>query len=473
VSSPTGVSIVRRLLTIALAGAAMIALTGSPATARVQRTINTFRSFDPATQSHPGACSQSTLDVAQAVHDLSANGVLGEYAALVGVNATGQALVSQMGATLVVARVAQTTTTANHGCTTDGIIFPTGSRTLTAGETVAVPLPASLRGQLCTGLTSGCRLTVLTFHTVFPTNCWNLDQGTVRVSVYLHVRVKPKPRIAKPSASFSTACGSSSAGTSTVTLANAPSASAPATFELAGKRYGPVAAGRSLHVTVALQTASAVEIKVTSGGETLVDGSVPADPCSSSTTTTALPSASAQFSCLAGGVVVTLTDAASATAPATFTINGTSYGPLSPGATESVTVPVAKGASGSVTVQSGAATLLTTSAYTNSCTAGLNASALISCSLVGGTFDQGTSTIALTLSNGSPDPLPATFTVTVTGNTLTGYGPLSAGPIAPGASETLLIPADASGNPITVTATSGSYSYAPAAFTRSCPQGEE
>lgn len=41
-----------------------------------------------------------------------------------------------------------------------------------------------------------------------------------------------------------------------------------------------------------------------------------------------------------------------------------------------------------------------------------------------------------------------------TGNTSGGYGPQSVGPLAPGASQTILIPIDGSGNTSTVTVSS-------------------
>ncbi|MGH3263544.1 MAG: hypothetical protein ACRDNS_16295, partial [Trebonia sp.] len=105
--------------------AAILLQASAGATAAIKRTPFTY---DPATQSHPGACSQDTLNVAEAVSDLSANGVLGQYASLVGVHATGRALNTRMRQTLVVLRVAANTVTANHGCTTDGLIFSVGPR---------------------------------------------------------------------------------------------------------------------------------------------------------------------------------------------------------------------------------------------------------------------------------------------------------------------------------------------------------
>lgn len=411
--------------------------------------------FDPATQSHPGACSQNTLDVTRAVSDLSANGILGQYAAMVGVHATGSRLRTQMRQTLVVLRVAGTTTTANHGCTTDGVIFPVGPRTLTRGETVGVALPAKLRATLCRGSASGCLRKVLTVHTVFPTNCWNLDTGTIRVVVYVHrphAKTKAKVLLSKPSAHVSTACGTGNSGTSTVTLRNGSGASASADFVVNGKHYGPVRPGHSVAVQIALGSGSTA-VRVSSGGEVLVNQQVPADPCPvPPPPAKPVPSASAVLSCAAGGVVVTLSNAAGATADATFQVNGTSYGPLAPGTSRTVTIAVPSGQSATVTVTSGGTALLSGAAYANSCTSAPSALADVRCTPP---FTSGGGTLVVQLANGAGAALPATFTVTAVGNTTAGYGPTTTGPLAVGGTQTLDIPVDGSGASVTVTITSG------------------
>ena len=466
------------------------------ATAAIKRTPLTY---NPATQSHPGACSQDTLNVGQAVGDLSANGVLGQYAALVGVHATGSALTTDMKQTLTVLKVLKTTVTANHGCTTYGIIFPTGSRTLTAGETVGVALPASIRAKLCGASTAGCVRKVLTEHTVFPTNCWNLDQGNVKVAVYLHKpKLKPKPtpkpkpkpkpkpttkakvKLAQPSAHAASTCGVNNPGFETVTLNNGASATAAATFELNGKSYGPVAAGKSLTVTVGLASGNTA-LKVSSGGDVLLNQSVPADQCPAAPTPTPTPStpaptapaptATAVLSCSAGGVIVTLSNGAAATAVASFDVNGTTYGPLNPGGTETVTVPVTPGASGKLTVTSGSSTLLNAS-YSNTCSAGPVAAFVgLFC---GGGGDDGTAggVLVVQLSNAADATLPASFTVTATGTTTAGYGPTTIGPLAAGASDTVLIPVDASGNPITASVTSAGMQPVSQTFSGCTPPAE-
>ncbi|MGC9221748.1 MAG: hypothetical protein ACP5H2_10425 [Solirubrobacteraceae bacterium] len=440
-------------------GVLMSAVSG--AGAQVPRTISTVASFDPATQSHPGACSQDTLDVSKAVSDLGANGVLGQYASLVGVHATGAALRSGMRETLVVVKVAQSAVTANHGCTTYGLVFPVGSRTLTVGETVGVALPQRLRASICSGPGKGCKQTALDVRTVFPTNCWNLNQGAVKVWVYVRApkpKPKPKPKptkpkleTAKPSAHVDFACGTGTAGTSTVTLSNASGASARASFKVDGKSYGPLAAGHSIEVSIPLRSNGELRLLVTSGGQTLVDESVPADPCPA-----AVPSASAALNCSAGGVVVTLNNGAAATNDASFLVNGTTYGPVAPGASLTVTVTAAPGTVTQLTVSSGSVVLLGGETYTNSCAADPSALAVAVCQQ--NRFFGG-GTLELQLSDGVSATLPANFSVTVTGNTTAGYGPTTVGPVAIGADQTLQLPIDGTGNAITVTVDSGAMHY--------------
>ncbi len=421
--------------------------------------------FDPATQSHPGACSQNTLSVPHAVSDLSANGILGHYAEIVGVHATGSALSADMRSTLVVLPVATRAVTANHGCTTDGLIFGVGPRTLTPGEQVGVALPAKLRSRLCRGAARDCERAIIVAHTVFPTNCWNLNQGTVRLVAYVrkpHVRkptkkkvkpprAKPVLSVPDPSATVSNVtCGNGNPGTVTVTLANGSAATAKASFIVNGQSYGPLAAGATTTVQLALVASGDLTISVSSGGQMLIDQSAPADYCPASQ-----PSATAALSCSAGGVVVTLSNAAAATQAASFDVNGSAYGPLVPGASQSVTVPVAPGSTGAIMVTSGGHTLLNASSYSNACASAPSALATLSCSQAY-QFSFAGGTIAVQLANGSGASLPGTFEVSATGNTTAGYGPTTVGPLAIGASRTLLIPVDASGKPVTVTISSGS-----------------
>lgn len=411
--------------------------------------------FDHSTQAHPGACSRTTLNVAQAVGDLNANGVLGQYAALVGVHATGAALLAKMRGTLVVEQVASQTVTQNHGCTTDGVIFGTGARTLTVGENVGVALPAAIRKRLCAGTHAGCERQVVTVSTVFPTNCWNLNQGTIRIQVFV---LRPKRRHlvrhhARPSVSVKTSCGIGNPGIATLTLVNRRGANARAWFTVNGHRYGPIAPGASRVITVALTSGASTGIQVSSGGEILASLSDPPYQCAVTPEIESVPTASAALSCQAGGVVVTLANGADATADASFDVNGTSYGPLAPGASQNVTVAVSPGTSAQVTVTSGAQTLLTGTTYSNSCHGAASALASVSCaaSWLGG----GGGTLSVQLANAASATLPTDFVVTATGNTTSGYGPATLGPVAVGATQTLLIPVDASQNPVHVTISSG------------------
>src|ERR1700739_4255308 len=92
---------------------ATVSLAMSAATASAQ-------SFDPATQSHEGACARETTNVAQAVHDYAANGVLADFAGLVGIHGSARSVEAQMRGQLVVAGVSGQVVTANHGCDGDG-----------------------------------------------------------------------------------------------------------------------------------------------------------------------------------------------------------------------------------------------------------------------------------------------------------------------------------------------------------------
>jgi len=489
---------VRLIKAIALASAALCACAAIllQASSGAAATRRTPLAYDPATQSHPGACSQNTLDVSQAVGDLNANGVLGKYASLVGVQATGSALTAEMKQTLMVLKVLNTTVTANHGCTTDGIIFPSGSRTLTAGETVGVAVPARIRAKLCRGSTAGCEREVLTEQTVFPTNCWNLDQGTVKVAVYVHrpktkvkvvepkpkpkpkprpkPRPKPKPLVAQPSADVAATCGVSGPGFVTVTLANGGSATKAATFEVNGKSYGPVAAGQSMPITVGLESSGNLELRVSSGGEALVDQSLPADACPVTPALEAAPTATAALTCSAGWVSVTLKNGATATTGATFEVGGTSYGPLAAGESETVTVPITPGVASTVTVTSGGATLLTSAVSADACASDASA-VLPSLACAPPVFDgegditPGGGVVVVELTNGSTATLPASFVVTATGSTTAGYGPTTVGPVAVGSTQTVLIPVDASGNDISVTVSSGGVQLQSVLLPGGCP----
>jgi len=325
------------------------------------------QAFNPAYQSSPGSCSQNTQSVAHAVGDIHANGVLRVYARATGVHASDSTLVAKMDKALLIGTVIRSTTTANHGCDGHGGVYPVGGRTLYTGETVAVKVPARFAGRGCAAGTTGCQGVVIVARVVLPTNCWNLNTGTIPVLVHVRPvhhkpKPKPKPKVGKPAASAAFSC---SAGGVVVTVSNGASATAPATFEVNGVAYGPVAAGASQDVTVPVATGTTNYVTVVSGGRVLINDQAYANTCTTAPTT--VPSATAALSCSAGGVVVTLSNGVAATEPASFAVNGTAYGPVAPGASQTATVPVASGATANVTVTSGSQTLIDNQPYTNNC----------------------------------------------------------------------------------------------------------
>lgn len=465
---------------------ALIAFTGGVAQAQTDGM-----DYNPASQSHWGACSRTTTNVAQAVGDLQANGVLAQYAQLIGVHASAAQLPAQMRKQLTVVPVARPVTTANHGCTDTGLVFGVGPRVLSRGESVGVKLPASVRAHMCTGSHSDCRRTVVTLHIVFPTNCWNLNTGTIPVVVYVH-RPKPKPKptpkpkpkpkpttsaataIAQPSATTALSC---SAGGVVVTLSNAAAATASADYEVNGKAYGPLAPGQQLQVTIAVSPGDSAVVTVSANGTTLISHRSISNTCA---TPTPQPAATATMSCSAGGVVVTLSNGASATADASFDVNGASYGPLAPGASQAVTLPLSFGATVQVTVSSGTATLISDQSFTDVCAALPQRSVALYCTygeeseVVPANQLDGPSygTLVVVLGDAPGATLPASFTVTVTGNTVAGFGPTTLGPIAPGGSLTEDIPVDGSGSDVTVTITSGGLTIYANTFIRGCEEDE-
>jgi len=166
----------------------------------------------------------------------------------------------------------------------------------------------------------------------------------------------------------------------------------------------------------------------------------------------AKPSATATVDCAVGnggGVAVTLTNAASATAPASFTVNGSSYGPLAPGASETVDLPLAPDATETVQVVSGTTTLLAQT-FTNACAPAPAASSTLTCQ---GSFPNQGGLLAVTLTDGASATLPASFSVTIavgsSPSTTTSYGPLD-----PGQSQTIT-QTTAPYQQVTVTVSSG------------------
>jgi hypothetical protein len=419
------------------------------------------RAFNPAYQSAPGSCAQNTESVARAVGDLHANGVLGVYARTLGVQASDRSLVRAVRRVLVIGVVRRSAVTANHGCDGHGGVFSVGGRTLYAGETVGVKMPARLQARACAGPAPGCVAVAIVAHVVFPTNCWNLNSGGVAVLVYVH-RQKPKQRKPKrpdPAASVAFSC---SAGGVVVSLSNGRSATESASFTVNGIAYGPLVPGASKKVVIAIASGTTDRVTVSSGGRALIDDRAFTNTCTTPPVTA--PSASAAVSCSAGAVVVTLSNGASATEAASFTVNGAPYGPVAPGGSQTASVPVAPGATVSVTVISGDEELIADQPFVNTCTATPAATATLACTTL---FGGGTVSVAL--SNASTAELPASFVVTATGNQSGGFGPTTYGPLAPGADQTVSIPVDTSGNDIAVSVTSGGAFLLSTTFPGGCP----
>lgn len=252
-------------------------------------------SYNPATQSHRGACSQNTLNVSHAVADLNANHVLAQYASLIGVGARNGKLARAMRRALIVGRVQRTVTTANHGCTTTGVIFSVGPRTLHAGETVGVRLPPKYVGHACRGSHRGCKRLVVTRSVVLPTNCWNVNFGRVSVVIWVRPPRPPKttpvivvPKVPMPTVSANLTCNPpmTGGGTLTMVLSNGAKATLGADFKItvSGNStsgfgptgFGPLAPGKSLTETIPVDTSgNNVVVTVVSGGKTLLSSTYP------------------------------------------------------------------------------------------------------------------------------------------------------------------------------------------------------
>lgn len=154
--------------------------------------------FNPATQSHEGACARETTVVRAAVRDYEGNGVLSYFANLISVHPERErrahvaqsALLKAMGRRLVVGSVERKVVTENHGCDGEGHWFPVGLRTLSRGEEVGVKVSRKLRLRLCLKRNRGCRQIVVKAAVVFPINCWNPNMGRVNVVLYVERRRK-------------------------------------------------------------------------------------------------------------------------------------------------------------------------------------------------------------------------------------------------------------------------------------------
>lgn len=347
----------------------------SPASKAFDNGLQGFREallpFDPGTQSHPGACSRETRDVRQAVNNFGANGVLASFAELLGIHGPSSALAAQMDKRLVLAAVQGKVVTENHGCDGEGHWFAVGPRTLPAGQRVGVKVSSRLRARLCAHASRRCKPVILSAHVVFPINCWNPNMGSVKVRIYVR---KPPAKAPK----------------------------------------GSKEAHKPKHHPAKMPPATPAP--------SVVPPPTPA------------PSAVATLNCGAGGVVVKLSNASTATATARFEVDGASYGPLAPGASETVTVPLALGASTTITVSSEGTILIAGQSLSNSCAsdprAAVNPADCLSSGDGGLTLEY-----EVWLQNGREASLPAYFVVEWTSSSGK-HETAEFGPLAPGAEVT-------------------------------------
>ncbi|MHB1538836.1 MAG: hypothetical protein ACYCUM_08525 [Solirubrobacteraceae bacterium] len=293
--------------------------------------------FNPGTQSHEGACARETTRVAQAVHDYARNGVLSDFARLVGASAPAGALARTMDARLVVGSVAHAVVTANHGCDGAGDWFAVGPRTLTAGERAGIAVAPKLRRLLCLRSRRRCRRIVVEASTVFPVNCWNPNVGRVDVALYVHRRKRRPKRRVEP-------VREGGKPKSKPKRRSTPPTPAPLTPAPLPSTPAPV----SRPAPTPTPTPTPIPTPT-------------ADPAASA----------AQLSCSEGAsVVVTLSNGASATASATFVVDGANHGPIAAGGSEQVRIPVSSpGAKVVVTVTSSSKTLIARETFTNGCVA--------------------------------------------------------------------------------------------------------
>ncbi|HEY1689656.1 MAG TPA: hypothetical protein VGF95_12425 [Solirubrobacteraceae bacterium] len=377
--------------------------------------------FNPATQSHPGACSQETESVTHAVHDYAENGVLDAFAGLVGIHGSTAAVMHRMDSELVLGAVVKRVVTENHGCEGVGEWFSVGPRTLNVGEPVGVRVPAKLRTRLCAHARSGCKRVAFDAHVVFPINCWNPNFGSVRVALYVH-----KPKVV------------------------------PKSYK---KRHLPKR-----------EVAPAQEAELTP---------TPATPIATPSAVPA-PSATERLDCSAGAVVVTLSNAASATGSASFTVDGKSYGPLAAGASETVTVPLAPGESTMLEVVSGGSVLVASRQIVNTCSADPEASIEATCIEEDGELDY-SAEVVVHLVNAPGATLPASFTVEWEAEYFNEENeglelvPISeaVGPLAPGGEKTIeFVIEEAYGQPTHVSVSSGGRKILEEELTLQCGEPE-
>jgi len=138
-------------------------------------------------QAHKGACARGGDNISVNVHDFAANGVVGQFGSAMGIKSFNGSVTKQVISQLVIGKVAVSVTTKNHGCDGSGGVFGAGGRALFKGEHVAVKVPASIGKSACAHPgEKGCVPKEITVTQGFPTSCWNLNTGKIRVVIWVH-----------------------------------------------------------------------------------------------------------------------------------------------------------------------------------------------------------------------------------------------------------------------------------------------
>lgn len=267
------------------------------------------------------ACARETSNVAQAVDDFSRDGALSEVAHLLGMSGSRRGLEAKLARSLVVGLVQRPALTSGHRCDRSGRLHSGGRSKLHAGEQVGLSLSEGLRRRVC-ATASGCEPIAVTAHVVFPIDGWDPNIGSVRVTVYVRAaapterrpRVEPEP-LDVPASPLP--------GVSPTAPPSLPEESTPVPPK--------------------------------------EEESAPPPPLIPD------PSAKAGIQCESAAVAVVISNEPQASANASFLVNGTSYGPLAPGAKETVTFPLALGESLGLTVTSGSETLIANRQIVNDC----------------------------------------------------------------------------------------------------------
>jgi hypothetical protein len=173
-----GIKMRNRILFALIAAVTVMGISVSSASANVH-------------QAHKGACARGGDNISVNVHDFAANGVVGQFGSAMGIKSFNGSVTKQMISQLVIGKVAVSVTTSNHGCDGSGGVFGAGGRALFKGEHVAVKVPASIGKSACAHPgEKGCVPKTITVSSGFPTSCWNLNTGTIRVVIWVHKKHK-------------------------------------------------------------------------------------------------------------------------------------------------------------------------------------------------------------------------------------------------------------------------------------------